>query len=374
MPKGLPSLVKNHLAKARDSAISAVEIYNKPAVVFRSGNYVVLMIIAFTSLFHAVFYRRKQKPWYRKRGTETRKRPRYEVIDGDPAHWDLAECVRNYYGFDHPPEMENLRFIIGLRNKIEHRSMPRLDPALFGECQALLMNFEDLLVREFGEKYALHESLAMALQFSRQSPKAQQDAQKRLASKSTANVLNYIESFRTALSLDTLSDQRFRFSVYLVPKPANHQKSADFAIEFVHFDSTKPDEMEQLSKLTSLIKEKQVPVANLNHVQAGKVIKEVARGLPFAFNQHHHTACWKHFAVRPSKGKGNPAKTDPSYCIYDKAHDDYLYTPAWTKHLVNELASAETFQAITGFQPKVKIQGQQGPQSPFDGSSVVTAA
>jgi len=31
-----------------------------------------------------------------------------------------------------------------LRNKIEHRSMPQLDPSIFGECQAMLLNFDEM--------------------------------------------------------------------------------------------------------------------------------------------------------------------------------------------------------------------------------------
>ncbi len=44
--KGLPYEVKSLLQKARDSAILAVETYNRPTATFRSGAYVVLMIIA----------------------------------------------------------------------------------------------------------------------------------------------------------------------------------------------------------------------------------------------------------------------------------------------------------------------------------------
>ena len=63
MPRGLPQPVKENLSKARDAALAAVEIYNKPAIDFRAGNYIVLMVIAWTALFHAIFYRRGTKPW-----------------------------------------------------------------------------------------------------------------------------------------------------------------------------------------------------------------------------------------------------------------------------------------------------------------------
>ena len=63
--RGLPKQVKNFLDKAIDSALLAVETYNKPAVKFKSGGYIVLMCIAWTSLLHAIFAKKKIKPIYK---------------------------------------------------------------------------------------------------------------------------------------------------------------------------------------------------------------------------------------------------------------------------------------------------------------------
>ena len=307
MPRGLPEPVKENLTKARDAALAAVEIYNKPAIDFRAGNYIVLMVIAWTAVFHAVFYRRGTKPWYGL--PSTGKRKRYKRIDGDVAHWELAECIQQYFTTSHPPERKNLEFILGLRNKIEHRSMPHLDPTLFGECQAMLMNFDDLLVKEFGAKYGMADKLALAIQFSRTSPKAQQEAQKKLARSASTKVLDYISQFRMGLPTEVLNSQQFRFSVYLVPKIANHEKSADVAMEFIHYDAAQPEEMEKLAKVVGMIREKQVPVANVDMVKAGDVVKEVNRQLPFKFNMHHHTKAWQHYNVRPTSKSAAPEKT-----------------------------------------------------------------
>jgi hypothetical protein len=165
MAKRMARFVIENLEKAHDAALAAVEVYNKPAIEFRAGNYIVLMVIAWTALFHAIFYRRHIKPWHTLPGE--RKRKKYKRIDGEIACWELAECIRQYYRANNPPERKNLEFILGLRHKIEHRNMPHLDPSLFGECQAMLMNFDDLLVAEFGQKYGLSDKLALALQFSR---------------------------------------------------------------------------------------------------------------------------------------------------------------------------------------------------------------
>jgi len=43
MSRGLPKDVRIHLEKATDSAMLAVEVYNKPATKFRSGGFIVLM-------------------------------------------------------------------------------------------------------------------------------------------------------------------------------------------------------------------------------------------------------------------------------------------------------------------------------------------
>ena len=245
MPRGLPQPVRENLTKARDATLAAAEIYNKPAIDFRAGNYHRSngdrLVRSVSRDLLSPRHKAVVRAW-----PSAGKRKRYKRIDGDLAHWELAECMQQYFTTNNPPERKNLGFILGLRNKIEHRSMPHLDPTIFGECQAMLMNFDDLLVKEFGPKYGMADKLALAIQFSRTSPKAQQDAQKKLASSASTKVLDYISQFRMGLPSEVLNSPQFRFSVYLVPKTANHEKSADVAMEFIHYDATKPEEMEKL--------------------------------------------------------------------------------------------------------------------------------
>jgi hypothetical protein len=47
--------LRPYLQKAKDSALLAIEVYNKPAIKFRSAGYIALMVIAWTALFHAIF-------------------------------------------------------------------------------------------------------------------------------------------------------------------------------------------------------------------------------------------------------------------------------------------------------------------------------
>jgi hypothetical protein len=198
MPKGLPQVVRDNLEKCRWSAIAAVDAYNRPGPRFRTAQFVILIIIAWTAAFHATFYRKGRRPWFRKSGAGIG--VRYVKIDGEPKHWDLAECLKQHYGDKHPAERKNLEFLVGLRNKIEHRHLPELDAALYGECQAAVLNLETLLVQEFGQKYALAEQLAVSLQFSQIFPDEKQKATKALVSSAARTVKEYVERFRGGLS------------------------------------------------------------------------------------------------------------------------------------------------------------------------------
>ena len=192
--------VREHLAKARESCLAAVASYNNPTTRFRTGSYIVLMIIAWTSLFHAIAYKRGKKPWQVRAGTG--RGTRYKRIGTDYRHWSLNECMQFFFGSQDDGVRSNLRFLVGLRDRIEHRDMPDLDHEVFGECQAALINFEDLLVSEFGQDFAMTVSLAWSLQFSRSSPTERRRALEQLRKDSSDSVVNYVQQFRSELAID----------------------------------------------------------------------------------------------------------------------------------------------------------------------------
>jgi hypothetical protein len=346
MPKGLPQTVKDHLEKCRSAAIAAVEAYNRPGPRFRTAQYLVLIVIAWTALLHAVFYRRGRRPWVRQR--KTGRRVRYVKIHGDYKHWDLEECLKQHLGGKQSPERKNLEFLLGLRHKIEHRHLPELDVTLYGECQAALMNLEELIVREFGPKWALADQLAVSLQFSRLIPDEKSRAAKLLATKSAKAVIDYVERFRGKLTTSVINSIRYSFSVYLVPKVANRAALADAAVQFVKVDEASPQELARLEKLNVLIKEKQIPIANLGLYKPSEVVEEVKKRLPFSMDLHAHTRAWKHYKIRPPRGDAHPELTRSEHCVYDETHKDYVYTKAWVEKLARELADPKTYQTVVG--------------------------
>lgn len=115
---------KATLHSSIDSALLAVEIYNKPRTAFRSEAYITLMIMAWTRLFHAYFNHKGVRYFEKdKQGRFLRidDEGRNVTIGGEFRTWGLRDCIKNFKELDLAVK-DNLRFFIGLRNKIEHRA------------------------------------------------------------------------------------------------------------------------------------------------------------------------------------------------------------------------------------------------------------
>jgi len=339
--RGLPYDVKALVEKARETALLAVETYNRPTASFRSGAYVVLMNIAWTSLLHAMFLRKGTKPYYRKPGSR-----RYDRIDGEPRRWELKECLQQHYKANNPAARRNLEFFIGLRNKIEHRSLAQIDPEVFGECQAMLLNFESLLVSEFGDRYAIRGGLTFALQFSRVIPKSSSAPAAKATGGAFKAIKQYVDAFRSSLSADVQNDLAYSFKVFLVPKIGNHASKDSVAMEWVKYDPSKPEEMRHYEKVVAMIKPKEVQIANLGLLKPTQVTQQVAARLGKRFTTYDHKLCYEHFKIRPTRGAPDPSACNPQFRVYDDLHKDYCYTPQWVDFLGERLADLALYANI----------------------------
>lgn len=338
---GLPTKVRQLISKARDAATMAVDVYNRPATAFRTPGYVVLMIIAWTALLHAIFERRKIAYYYRKKNSR-----RFEIIDGDRKAWDLSKCLQEFYRDAQPGARKNLEFFTGLRNKIEHTFVPEIDPEVVGECQSLLLNFEELLVSTFGQRYAIASDLVFPLQLSQFRSPARATAQRRAQALEFGRLKQYIDGFRASLDEAYWKTNEYAFRVYLVPKIGNRPSTSDLAVEFVKFDDQNPAEMEKYTRAVAIIKEKQISVANLGLLKPGEVVSQVRARTGKPFSYHKHCQCWQSYHVRPARQDPKPANCDNRYCFYDSAHHDYLYTAAWVEHLVKEFADETKYDEV----------------------------
>ena len=347
--KKLPKQVKSALEKTRDSAILAVEVYNKPAVKFKSSAFISLMAIAWTSFFHAVFFKRKEKPYYKKENG------RFEKIDGDCKHWELGECLSKYFKADvQNPIRKNLEFFIPLRNKIEHRYLPELDSSIFGECQAMLLNLDALIEKEFEKGYCLRESLSFALQMY-PSAKSLGDAVKK--NKSSQNVADFITQYRSSLGAETISSGQYAFKAFLI-QVANHETQDTLPIQFVNYDKLPSEKRDEVAKLVALIKLKDPVVTNEGKLKPAEVVSRVQVGLGNPkvenkngelvnrFNLDTHRRCWLRYKVRPSGKDPKADQINPRYCSYDGLYKHYSFTPSWVAFLISELKDEKKFNAL----------------------------
>lgn len=340
MPRGLPYNVKQCLEKSCDSALLSVETYNKPAIKFRSGGYIILMVIAWTSLFHAIFFKRKVKPFYRIKGKIA-----FQKRDGDYFYWDLNTCIDEYFKDDTSnPIRKNLEFFIPLRNKIEHKSLPEIDPDLFAECQALLLNYDKILEKEFGLNYCIRESLSFSLQLF---PSSKNLAEAIKSNPDAKKVKDFINKYRSALSTDILESGQYSFKAFLV-QVANHKSADTLPIQFVAYDKLSEEEKKNVNRVAAIIKIQEKPVTNSDLILPAEVVKQVQSGLgnpqinkggklKDKFNQDAHTRCWKKYKIRPEANDPKPHNTKSEFCVYNKLNNCYGYTKEWVNFLISEL-------------------------------------
>jgi len=334
--------VESLVRKARESALLAVQIYNNPTIVFRTEGFSVMMVIGWTALLHAIFEKRGQ-PYLHLDPTTGKP----ITVDGEPKAWELKKCVDEFFGSATTPVRKNLEFFIGLRNKIEHRFVPQIDPEVSGECQALLLNFDELLVDQFGVYFAIRDSLAVPLQTANIRPGETVAALKKLQARHFDDVNAFVDSYRASLPAEILGNQQYRFRVYLIPVPANHA-GADRAIQFVRITPENAGQLDALTKNIVAIRER--PVANAGLLKPTDVVRQVAAHLGKSFNMSHHTRAWRRYKTRRPTAEGDKVSSDgcnPQYCIPDPVHNDYVYTPAWVDFLVKTLSDDKEYAALT---------------------------
>lgn len=328
---------KTILENSINSALTAVETYNRPRTSFRMENYIILMVVAWTKLFHSYFQSTIGEKYFYKE-----KNGRYKKIDGERKAWELKECIKYFQKIAGESRLSeavvaNLNFFIGVRNKIEHRYWDSsvLDIMLFGECQSLLYNYENLLVSLFGEEYSINTCLAYALQFSHLRTNEQMLSQKELLSKDMQDIKKYIDKYKTDLPQGVFDSQEYSIKLLQIPKISNTSRS-DLSVEFVNWNALSEEDKENYQKVTTIIKDKIIkqPVSNINMLKPIGVRTAVEEKTGVVISQSNHTDLWKAFGVRPSNGAESKFDTNVKYCIYDEPHDDYLYTNEWVGFLV----------------------------------------
>ena len=291
--KRIGSMKIQLLEKSREAALNAVQSYNSPLTTFKTETFIVLMTIAWTYLLHA--YYRGQGVEYRYYKNQAKRRRFERTKSGAFKYWDLAECLSvDACPLDEPTKL-NLRFMIGLRNEIEHHQSTGVDRHLSGRYLACCLNYERYRCEWFGEQYSLDDEVAFTLQFRDLALASRNE----VVASMPSSVAKYVREFDANLSDEDLISPYFRRRFLFVPVTVNKKAQADEVIEFVPADSDLAEAINQHYQQI-MLKEVERP-----KFLPGQVVGIMQQEGYTGFGMHHHTLLWKEMDARnPGKGFG----------------------------------------------------------------------
>ncbi len=282
------------IMKAREAMLSAVQVYNNPLISFKTESFIVLSMIAWTYLLHA--YYRANSIDYRYFSIIRKRKKYFRNPDGSIKYWDLKECVsKNNCPLD-GNTVNNLVFLIGLRNQIEHRKANGLDSYLSARYQACALNFNFYLKKLHGEKYGLDNNLALSLQFA-ELDYSQTRIIKDKGNYIPQNVISYIAGFDSNLSEDEIKSDRFAYRLLFTKILAKRKGQADRVIEFI-------DPKSNLAK--SISKEYWIKEETEKQKFSATLVVQKVREAGFKnFGIYQHILFWRRYdAKNPNRGFG----------------------------------------------------------------------
>jgi len=292
------SLKEELLQKSRESVLSAVQIFNTPSLKFRAETYIVLMNIGWTYLLHAYFRQKNIEFRVYKLSKNGKRRVFARTHNKDYVYLGLDDCISCKDSPLDKGTINNLKFMIGLRNEIEHQMTTRIEEAYGARFQAYCLNYNFYIKKLFGEEYGIDKYLSFAIQFTNI------DAQQAMTLNTyqlPSSVHMYINDFDSKLSEEEFNDPHFSYRLLFVQKIVNSRDQADKIIEFVKDDPEIIDAINKGYREKIYIKDREKPKYFV------KDIIEKMHDLGYVkFNTYHHTQLWKKMDAK------NPAK---GYCI-----------------------------------------------------------
>lgn len=314
---GLNRYDDERLIRSREAMILAVQIFNSPAIKFKTEMFCVLSNIAWTYLLHE----------YYKRKTDTK------VVDASGFSLPLSQILERT---DCPLSdgiKKNLRVIKVLRDQVEHHLLGKGDIKWLGIFQACCLNFDKVIRQFFGDRLTLASDLAFALQFAKPNLEQAAIANKYELPPAVGAIDAQIAQDMTPAQLN---DIEFQFQVIYTLAAAPKSKA--------HIQFVKPDSAEG-KQIHNVLAKKVIADDEYPH-KPGKVIKLVNGKAKQSFTSHTHQQALRLYKVRPKASDKHPENTDKAHCIYHSAHRDYTYSDEWVTKLITAVNNEDEFKKI----------------------------
>jgi Domain of unknown function (DUF3644) len=239
------------------------------------------MHLAYLYLLHAELTRDHVDFRYRRRDNPRR----LERVDGEPKRWELAKCVAHRWEADHPVR-RNIEFFIALQNKIEHgyasKSDLALTVALSGHAQALLLNFEEELLTQFGPDASLSTRLRFPV-FVGSFTDTGEATLRRPRTSLPGPLRRFIAEYQAGLPAEVTNDQRYELRPRIVNELAKRDPDA-LAVQFTRYDDLSDAEKQAVEQLGRkglvIVREQQRAVLNHQLLKPRQVVAHVAAQVP----------------------------------------------------------------------------------------------
>jgi hypothetical protein len=269
---------------------------------------------------------------------------------GETLSMDTMELVGRALPHDrHRGLRQNLQDWVDLRNSAAHRHLPALDISAIPLAQACLLNFETVLVEEFGSDWALSEQLAVPLQLAGFRDPSVVASAKELQ-KSLPLDVQAILSRAADADPSLLADPTYSLRVAFVPAVSASGRSPDAVAYFVKPGDVPEELTSALDRYVVLPKAFRPKRPNLG---AKEVVRMVEERIPFRFTLTMHASVARRLRVKPPKD-GDQLKTDADFCEYVPAAKLHLYNEAWVERLVSLLQTADGFRRNLDMEPTEK--------------------
>lgn len=147
---GLNLFDHERLIRAREAMVLGVQVFNSPAMRFKSEVFAMLVNVAWTYLLHEYYERKNVKI----AGKDGRSLLLSQMIDRQDC--PLSKGIK-----------DNLKALKILRDDVEHKLLGRADAKWLGLFQACCLNFDKAICDLFGSHLTLSHDLSFAIQFTK---------------------------------------------------------------------------------------------------------------------------------------------------------------------------------------------------------------
>ena len=343
------------LKASQQESLLAVRLFNDPGRERSLEGFVIHMHIAWLYAFQAKWMKAGDN--YHVLRSESPRR--YKYINGERMSQSLEWFVGEEYPATNSAVRANVEFFILLRNKIEHRHTGAdegLMTIVNGECHAMLLNYEEFVTGFAGTDYSLAHRLHFPVFIGGFTDQGKKDLL-RLTQGLPKDLRTFLTEYDADLDDSVSRDPRYCMRLTILLESGN--RKGDLSLQFVNHEDLDEEERKVAEGIARekgyvITKAKTRPVSNDDKMKPSKAAERVQMAIPFKFRAYEMSLYWNKHKIRPPKGAAKPEETRHDFCVYDRVHNDYLYTEACVKWLIKKCGTIEGFKEVTGVEPHDK--------------------